>query len=64
MVAPDNRPLVVATADEQAFAGALQSLLTDADQRRRLGQANAERAKADYDLSIMEAAYRVLFDRA
>jgi glycosyltransferase involved in cell wall biosynthesis len=64
MVAPDNRPLVVATADEQAFARALQTLLTDADQRRRLGQANAERAKADYDLSIMEAAYRVLFDRA
>jgi len=62
MVAPENQPFIV-PCDDDAFAGALTALLTDAPLRRRLGEANRARARAVYDQEAMFEAYGALYDR-
>lgn len=62
MVAPENQPFIV-PCDDDALAGALTALLTDAPLRRRLGEANRARARADYDQRGMFEAYAGLYER-
>ena len=64
MLAPDNRPLVVARDDEAAFAAALDSLAERPDLRRAIGRANRERASAEYDEAGMIARYAALYGAA
>jgi glycosyltransferase involved in cell wall biosynthesis len=61
MVAPENRPFIVAASDEARFAAGLAQLLTDADERRRLGAANRARLRSYFTIDKMVAAYDVLF---
>jgi len=62
MVSPENQPFIV-PCDDDALAGALTALLTDAPLRRRLGEANRIRARATYDEAGMFEAYAGLYDR-
>lgn len=62
MVAPENRPLVV--ADEAGLARALGLLADDADLRARLGAANRARAQRDYAEDAMVDAYAALYGEA
>jgi glycosyltransferase involved in cell wall biosynthesis len=64
MVAPENRPYVVAKTDEQGFTERLGSLLSDREKRLVLGQKNQTHARANYGIDKMVAAYRTLFDDA
>jgi L-malate glycosyltransferase len=64
MVAEDNRPLIVETEDEAAFAAALDSLADRPDLRRAIGRANRERAAAEYDEAGMIARYARLYGEA
>jgi glycosyltransferase involved in cell wall biosynthesis len=62
MVAPENQAFIV-PCDDDALAGALTALLTDAPLRRRLGEANRERVRAVYDEGGMFEAYAGLYER-
>jgi glycosyltransferase involved in cell wall biosynthesis len=64
MLAPDNRPLVVARDDEAAFTAALDSLAARPDLRRAIGRANRERAAAEYGEEAMIARYAALYGAA
>ena len=61
IVAPDNAPLIVEPEDEAGFAAALDSLAEQPQLRRAIGDANRERALADYDEAEMIAAYARLY---
>jgi len=61
IVAPDNAPLIVEPEDEAGFAAALDSLAEQPQLRRAIGDANRERALADYDETRMIAAYARLY---
>lgn len=63
MVAPENRAFIVPREDA-ALAHALGMLVADAGLRGRLGAANREKARSDYDQERMFAAYGGLFDGA
>jgi glycosyltransferase involved in cell wall biosynthesis len=60
MVAPENRPYVVAR-DDTAIASALRELLSDAALRKRIGAANRQMAFATYDQRAMFSAYADLY---
>ena len=62
MVAPENRPFIVPGEDE-AMADALAALLADAPLRRRIGEANRERARSIYADQGMFEAYAGIYDR-
>jgi glycosyltransferase involved in cell wall biosynthesis len=62
MVAPANRPFVV--ADEQGLADALGTLAADPELRAALGAANRARAQRDYDEKTMVDAYAALYGEA
>ena len=62
MVAPANRPFVV--ADEQGLADALGMLAADPELRAALGAANRARAQRDYDERTMVDAYAALYGEA
>lgn len=64
MLSPDNLPLVVAAADEAAFAAALDSLAARPDLRRAIGRANREKAAAHYDEAAMIGRYARLYGEA
>jgi glycosyltransferase involved in cell wall biosynthesis len=64
IVSEDNRPLIVEPSDEAAFAAALDSLADRADLRRAIGQANREKAVADFDEKAMIARYGRLYGEA
>jgi glycosyltransferase involved in cell wall biosynthesis len=64
MVADDNRPLIVGTEDEAAFAAALDSLAERPDLRRAIGRANREKAAAEYDETGMIDCYARLYEEA
>ncbi|MGQ0558913.1 MAG: glycosyltransferase [Sphingosinicella sp.] len=64
LVAEDNRPLLVAPEDEAGLAAALASLIDQPGLRRALGQANRERAAAEFDEQEMIAAYARLYAEA
>lgn len=60
MLAPENRPFVVAQ-NEAALARAFETLLADAPLRAELGAANRARAEVEFDQERMFAAYAGLF---
>lgn len=60
MLASENTPFVVAK-DAAALAGALARLPADPALGRRLGEANARRARAEFDQARMFAAYDALY---
>lgn len=64
MLSDDNRPLLVEPEDEAAFAAALDSLADQPSLRRAIGEANRERAQAEYDERAMIAAYARLYGEA
>ena len=64
IVSPDNRPLIVEPSDEAAFAAALDSLSDRPDLRRAIGQANREKAVAEFDEKAMIARYGRLYGEA
>lgn len=61
MLAPENRPLVVASTDD-ALAASLRALVADPARRRALGAANRAKVVRDYDQRTMFDAYAKLFD--
>lgn len=64
-VSADNAPFVVEPGEgESAFSQALQQLSLDDFLRRRIGEANRERAEKDRDARTMIAAYRRLYASA
>jgi len=64
IVAEDNKPLIVETGDEAAFAAALDSLADQPHLRKAIGAANREKAAALYDEREMIAAYARLYGEA
>lgn len=64
MVADPNRPFVTPAGDEAALAAALEKLATEDALRRRIGEANRQLARAQYDEKAMIAAYREVYGRA
>ena len=62
MVAPENRPYIVAKTDEQGFEERLEDLLVDPEKRLLLGEKNQAYARAYYGIDEMVAAYKILFD--
>lgn len=64
IVSDDNKPLIVDVADEAAFAAALDGLSDRPDLRRAIGQANRERAAAEFDEKAMIARYGRLYGEA
>lgn len=61
MVATDNGPLLAGEGDEAALAAALKQLAGDPALRNRIGLANREKARNDYDESRMIERYRALY---
>jgi glycosyltransferase involved in cell wall biosynthesis len=64
IVSRDNRPLIVEPSDEAAFAAALDSLADRPDLRKAIGQANREKAVAEFDEKAMIARYGRLYGEA
>ena len=64
MVSEANKPFMVSPGDERGLAGALTKIMSDADLRRQLGEANRERAQAEYDERVMIAKYLSLYREA
>ncbi|KPL68134.1 glycosyl transferase family 1 [Erythrobacter sp. SG61-1L] len=64
MVAEENAPFIVDGGSGAALAGALASLATNPELRRRLGKANREKARISYDEGAMLAAYHALYTGA
>jgi len=63
MLAADNAPFVV-PREAGALAAALRELLAAPRLRARVGAANRDKARRDYDQETMFAAYAALFDGA
>lgn len=64
ILSDDNRPLLVEPEDEAAFAAALDSLADQPNLRRAIGEANREKAEAEYHEKAMIAAYARLYGEA
>jgi L-malate glycosyltransferase len=64
MVAAANRDYIIPRDDEASFAAALQKMIDDVALRKKLGQANRQRAIDAFQESDMIAAYRKLYDGA
>lgn len=64
IVSDDNRPLIVDSNDEAAFAAALDSLADQPRLRHAIGAANREKAIAEYDEARMISAYARLYGEA
>jgi glycosyltransferase involved in cell wall biosynthesis len=64
IVARENRPFIVPRSDEDALAGAISGLATDAALRATLGAANRILACSQYDEDTMFARYRQLYGSA
>lgn len=61
MVAYDNRDLIVPVGEDASFTAALDLLCWDATMRRRVGLANQEKARAEFDEKAMIARYATLY---
>lgn len=64
LVAEENRPFAIVADDEGALGSALVALAEDEVLRRRVGDANRRRAKAEFDVKAMVAAYRTVYAQA
>jgi glycosyltransferase involved in cell wall biosynthesis len=60
MVAPPNRPFIVAR-DDEAIAAGLRHLIADNGLRQRIGEANKRRALAEFDQRRMFEAFTQLY---
>lgn len=61
IVAPENLKFVVAREDEPGLAGALRTLLSDAQVRWASGVANRERAAREFSFEKMAAEYERIY---
>lgn len=61
MLAPGNASLVFATADESGMVGGLSALSGDSSLRRRVGEQNRNRVRAEFSLATMVARYDAIF---
>lgn len=61
MVASENGPALVDAGDEAALTASLADLTGRPDERKRIGQANRHKARAEYDGSKMIERYRALY---
>lgn len=59
-----NRVLLAPPGDAGALSGAVLALATNPDLRSALGAANRERARANFDFAVMQAAYEAAYARA
>lgn len=64
MVAEENHPFMGIDRHEVHLRDRLQTLAVDADARRRVGEANLAKARAEFDEAKMIAAYKALYERA
>ena len=64
MVSEPNRAFITAPGDEVALAQAISVLASDDLLRRRIGDANRIRARAEYDEIVMAGRYAALYARA
>lgn len=63
MIAPGNAPFLTAQ-DDEAVHGALAAMLRDRDSQRKIGAANATKARRDFDQAAMFDAWRDLWRNA
>ncbi|TIX50545.1 glycosyltransferase [Alteraurantiacibacter aquimixticola] len=61
MVSTDNGPWLTAPGDEEALVDALWHLTAKPEDRKRIGKANRDRARAEYDARAMTDRYRALY---
>ncbi|KLI63469.1 glycosyltransferase [Aurantiacibacter marinus] len=61
MVASENGPSLVAEGDGAGLAESLLKLASDGPERKRIGQANKQKARAEYDEQRMIERYRALY---
>ncbi|HWK41594.1 MAG TPA: glycosyltransferase family 4 protein [Croceibacterium sp.] len=61
MIASDNGPFLAAPGDEAELGQSLQRLAADPALRRRLGEANRQKARAEYDEATMAERYGALY---
>ena len=61
IVSTDNGPFLVDPDDEDALKKSLDTLARNPADRKRIGQANRERARAEYDELKMIERYRALY---
>jgi len=64
MVAPENAALITPIGDEGALAATLVRLAGDDALRARIGAANRERARAEFDEAVMAQRYGALYGGA
>lgn len=64
MVADENAPFIAKPNDVASLADALSRLAGDAALRERVGAANRDKARAQFDEKRMIASYRRLYDSA
>ncbi|RPF70815.1 glycosyltransferase family 4 protein [Aurantiacibacter spongiae] len=61
MVASDNGPFLVDPGNERELARALTRLASDPEARRRIGRANRDKAREEFDERRMIERYRALY---
>lgn len=61
MVASDNGPFLAPAGDEGALVAQLRALADSPAERKRIGQANRDKARAEYDAKGMTQRYRALY---
>ncbi|MBZ6377332.1 glycosyl transferase family 1 [Pacificimonas flava] len=61
MVAAENLPLLARTADPDALGRSLARLMGDDGLRRRVGSANRDKVRADYEEAVMIDRYEALY---
>ena len=64
MVAPENRAFIAPAGREDLLVDAVLALAADPALRRRVGEANRARARAEYDEAAMLGAYRRTYAEA
>ncbi len=64
IVSEPNRPFIAVPDDVEALAAVLGDLAADADLRARIGAANRERARSEFDAAQMIAQYRAVYSAA
>jgi L-malate glycosyltransferase len=64
IVSKENAPFIVDAEDEMAYRTALVRLAGDANLRAAIGVINQAKANAQFDESVMIAAYKALYENA
>lgn len=64
MVSEANRPYVIPKERDSDYVDALEALALDPVGRKRVGEANRTRARAEYDEASMVVAYRLVYAKA